>query len=65
MRHLTAYIGLILLLGMTGFTTAQAQKTYTISGIVTDAANKETLPQAHIMIDGKSGVGAVTDFDGR
>ena len=65
MRHLTAYIGMILLLGMTGFTTAQAQKTYTISGIVTDAANKETLPQAHIMIDGKSGVGAVTDFDGR
>ncbi|MDE7090228.1 MAG: TonB-dependent receptor, partial [Bacteroidales bacterium] len=54
-----------MLLGMTGFTTAQAQKTYTISGIVTDAANKETLPQAHIMIDGKSGVGAVTDFDGR
>lgn len=65
MRHLTVYIGTILLLCITGFTTAQAQKTYTISGIVTDAANKETLPQAHIMIDGKSGVGAVTDFDGR
>lgn len=65
MRHLTVYIGTILLLGMTAFTTAQAQKTYTISGTVTDAANKETLPQAHIMIDGKSGVGAVTDFDGR
>ena len=55
----------VLLLCVLGFSTAQAQKTYTISGIVTDAANKETLPQAHVMIDGKAGVGAVTDFDGR
>lgn len=42
-----------------------AQKKYTVSGVVTDAQNKETLPQAHVLIEGKAGVGVVTDFNGK
>ena len=40
-------------------------KTYTISGVITDATNHETLPQAHVLIEGKNGAGAVADFDGQ
>lgn len=65
LNRIAASIAIGLSLGLAGLSTAQAQKTYTVSGVVTDAANKETLPQAHVMIDGKAGVGAVTDFDGR
>ncbi|MDE5704106.1 MAG: carboxypeptidase-like regulatory domain-containing protein, partial [Bacteroidales bacterium] len=63
--RLLSHVAAGLLLCAFGISAAFAQKTYTISGVVTDAANKETLPQAHVMIDGKAGVGAVTDFDGR
>lgn len=39
-------------------------QSYTIKGVIKDATTGETLPQAHILVDGESGVGAVTDFDG-
>lgn len=57
-------LALGLLFGLQPSAHAQT-KSYTISGVITDATNHETLPQAHVLIEGKNGAGAVADFDGQ
>ena len=53
-------LALLLLVGMTGFASAQR----TISGTITDAGSGETLIGANILVVGTS-TGTVTDFDGK
>jgi len=63
LRGLAFSFWVLLGVSFVGVSVAQAQNQMTVSGVVMDASNSETLPGVNILLKG-SGIGTITDIDG-